>query len=516
MKTIKLLSYGSVILGATMLLSGCADKLNLDNPNENTEATFWSSESDFEKAITACYPPLKNWESGYYGTRGVMLRLLRSDEVTLRKDVDELYQVQNFTNTTSNGQVQNMFYQMSSCIYRTGTVLQKLEEKKNILSSDFTKRLQGEAHFLRGFILFQYGKEFKDAPMRMNPSQDPADFPLAKSSQAEIWAQAIKDLQEAADILPLTATAKGKPTKGAALMTIGKIYIYLKDWDKAISYLEPLTKSPYTYKLIDDYQLNFTERGSFNEESIFEIIHDNSGGTNTWSWENMDSRQSTSRAKEFAAAEVTGWYEATITDQMMDIFKQELDKDGNFDYRARVSAAWDYPGCMYYLRPFQEVLSAENQKKAWVLKYQNWDIVEAEDGDYDARSKINDRALRYGDLILLLAEAYMNKGNLDQAISYINQIRRRANLNDYSGPTTKEGVFADLEHQRAIELFVEGERFYDLRRWGLLEERLKSCSTSRYNQYITGKKGDINKYDYYPIPSKEVETNKLCSQNEGW
>ena len=43
-----------------------------------------------------------------------------------------------------------------------------------------------------------------------------------------------------------------------------------------------------------------------------------------------------------------------------------------------------------------------------------------------------------------MAEAYMNKGALDTSIGYINQIRRRANLNDYSGPITKEGVFEDL------------------------------------------------------------------------
>ena len=38
----------------------------------------------------------------------------------------------------------------------------------------------------------------------------------------------------------------------------------------------------------------------------------------------------------------------------MDYFLEEKDKDGNFDYRARSSVAWDYEGCMYYLKPFRE------------------------------------------------------------------------------------------------------------------------------------------------------------------
>ena len=132
------------------------------------------------------------------------------------------------------------------------------------------------------------------------------------------------------------------------------------------------------------------------------------------------------------------------------------------------------------------------------------------------QSFINERAIRYADVLLMLAEAYMNKGALDTSIGYINQIRRRANLNDYSGPITKEGVFEDLVHQRAIEFFVEGERFYDLRRWGLLEQTLKTCDDTRYKNYQTGKSGNINKFNYFPIPAKELDTNPLCTPSEGW
>lgn len=132
-------------------------------------------------------------------------------------------------------------------------------------------------------------------------------------------------------------------------------------------------------------------------------------------------------------------------------------------------------------------------------------------------SCINERVVRYADVILLLAESYLRgKQDLPVAISYLNQIRERANLNPYSGGQTYEAVFNDLERQRAIEFFVEGERFYDLRRWGLLEERMQTCNEVRYKQLMTGKVGNTNRYYYYPIPSKELETNPLCTPNEGW
>lgn len=69
--------------------------------------------------------------------------------------------------------------------------MQKLTEKADVLSKDFIQETKAECLFLRGLYLFQLGKEFKDAPLRLTASQSVADFPLKKSTQKEIWDQAI-------------------------------------------------------------------------------------------------------------------------------------------------------------------------------------------------------------------------------------------------------------------------------------------------------------------------------------
>lgn len=499
-------------------LFSCDAQLEQLNPNNATEATFWKNEADFKLAITSCYTPLKNaLNGGYYGTRGVMLRIARADEVEFRNDISEVFQACYYTNTNGNTLSQGMFYQMYNAIYRTNSILQKLEEKKDLLSEETKKEIKGEALFIRGLNFFFLGKEFKNVPLRLTASQSPETFPLKKSSQTEVWEQAIEDLTEAATLLPLK-NELGKPTKGAAEAFLGKLYVYQENFDKAIEVLEPLTKSPYTYKLVDDFSWNFDDSHENNVESIFEILIEPVGGTDIWGdGENLNSTQTNTRPKEYAAPEASGWYEANPTQQMMDIFLQEKDKEGKPDYRARVSAAWDYEGCMYYLKPFREILPQEKWNTYWILKYQNWNTLPEESDP--AMSSINERAFRYADVVLLLAESYLrsaDKKDLDKAVEYINLIRRRANLNDYTGAKDYKSIFKDLEHQRAIEFFVEGERFYDLRRWGLLEERLKTCNEARYKQLITGKVGNTNKYYYYPIPSKEIETNSLCEPNEGW
>ncbi len=72
------------------------------------------------------------------------------------------------------------------------------KKRKNNFLPIFKIRVKGECLFIRGFYLFQLAKEFKDAPLRLTASQSPSTFPLAKSSQADIWAQAKEDLKTAA------------------------------------------------------------------------------------------------------------------------------------------------------------------------------------------------------------------------------------------------------------------------------------------------------------------------------
>lgn len=119
----------------------------------------------------------------------------------------------------------------------------------------------------------------------------------------------------------------GKPTQGAAYAALGKIYVYEENWQEAINVLEPLTQNPYTYKLVEDFNWNFDDTHENNAESIFELLIEDVGGTDLWGdGENINSTQSNTRPKEYAAAEVGGWYEANPTQQIMDIFWKEKTK----------------------------------------------------------------------------------------------------------------------------------------------------------------------------------------------
>lgn len=499
----------AVSLFIMFLLVGCEGNLDLTNPNEVTSETFWNTEQDFQKALTTCYTPLKIWSGGYYGTRGLMVRLCRADDFSFRTGVDDIYTLHMFTNSNSNSVVTNLFSYFYEGIYRANLVLEKLEEKD--FSEDTKKQIKGEALFMRGLYYFFLAKEFGNVPIRLKASQLVKDFPLAKSAQADVYAQAESDLKLAAGLLPLE-NGKGKPTAGAANAFLGKLYVYTEQWENARKTLKPLTQSPYTYRLVDDYTWNFDEAHEYNSESIFEVIFDSAGGTDQWDGgESANTAQGTTIAVEYAAGTLGGWFMANIYPNIMPLFLQEKTAGGDIDYRVKTSIAWNYPGCTYYQKPIQNILTPVELESYWLTKYQNstnrTQEVETEP------SYINERAMRFADVLLLLAECELElpDGDINTAIGYINQIRTRGgNLPVYSGAKDAASVKKELIRQRAIEFFREGERFYDLRRWGLLEQALQDIDETRASFF------DPSRHYYLPIPAKELQTNPLCTQNGTW
>jgi hypothetical protein len=146
--------------------------------------------------------------------------------------------------------------------------------------------------------------------------------------------------------------------------------------------------------------------------------------------------------------------------------------------------------------------------------------------------------LRFDDILLIQAEAYIQLGEQDKALSLINQVRERAakstnrlkksdgtfssnyNVKPYSSAGwTKDFAFKALQWERRLEFATEGPRFFDLVRWGIAESTLNKYIEKEKSRrtFLATAKFTAGRDEYLPIPQAEITfTNGLYKQNPGY
>ena len=140
-------------------------------------------------------------------------------------------------------------------------------------------------------------------------------------------------------------------------------------------------------------------------------------------------------------------------------------------------------------------------------------------GEYN-RTPYEFPLIRLGDVILMLAEAYNETDRTDKAIAEVNKIRERAGMPglDSGSPWLavrgKEDMAERIRRERAFELAGEGQRYWDLRRWGLLEQSVKDATDIFGDLMYT--RSYQPRHEMWPIPLVEMERNRNLIQNEGW
>lgn len=486
-------------------LFGCTEKLDLDNPNSQTDASFWQSQDDILSGLAATYKVLKDVNTGYFGTRGVELSNGRGDDFFIRNDVQALYQLSTFTNNPTTATPSSIYQGAFTGIFRANQVIENTSDAE--VEEQLKQEFIAEAKFLRALNYFYLVINFGSVPLITSIPESREDYFVAPSSTDEIWASIIADLIEAKSVLPISYPDQyvGRATSGAAIGQLGKVYLYMERWEEAASELDLLTQAPYTYELLTNYEENFMAEHDNNRESLFEIQMQNVGGPNPWAGENANESQGTTVAQEFAPAEVAGWFEAFPTNKVFEAFQQERTIDDDFDPRMYASLVWNYPGAMYYNRPFSS-FSLQFGFHSMIRKYQNWR--QNDEGIFI--SEINEKVLRFADVLLMRAEALINMQRLDEAYPLINRIRARAHLSPLSPGLSATQMKEEVIHQRMIEFFREGLRFYDLKRWGLLEQEIRN-SDKEGRQFLT-----LPRHEYFPIPQDELNTNPNMVQNPNW
>ncbi len=149
------------------------------------------------------------------------------------------------------------------------------------------------------------------------------------------------------------------------------------------------------------------------------------------------------------------------------------------------------------------------------------------DNEIDAQSQSNENVwieLRYAEVLLNYAEASLALGQTAEATTYINMIRARAGMPDFTGDITKA-----LRYERQIELVFENNRWYDIRRWKILDKALTDAkgvditetitngnATTVWKQIQVEQRQALSKMYWIPISSDELRKAPQLEQNPGY
>jgi starch-binding outer membrane protein, SusD/RagB family len=511
-----------VLLPAIALMaSGCVtnDDLHQVNPNFDSEASFWKTEEDAQQAVNSVYGSLLT-DGTYMRSTPIMLDG-KADDSRSNSPWAAMANIGRFNSSIADAAIYGWgFETYYQGIYRANQVLDNVP---GITFEDeaYKNRILGQAYFLRGLYLFHAVNMFKNVPIPLTSDE----VYHVQKTQEEGWAQVISDLQMASTLLPATYDGvtgadvgqKGRATKGAALGYLGKAYLFNKDWTNAKAAFEAVM-ALNVYALVPNYKDNFTTDNENNSESLFEVQFSRDAGGVALGWGGAPASnwgKTSARAITYAPR-AFGWTDMQPTWTLFNEYQQEATVSGGVDPRLDVTIIYNKPGMMLYGQSFQAKYAgspADLNDLFW-RKYQNADG--AFPDEFDWRSGINERLLRYSDILLMYAECLNELGQTTQAYSYIQQVRARVNLPDLATahPGMNQAQMREqIGHERFLEFSSEGHRFDDIRRWGWLADATKLAwlkqRDSEFNTYAPGR-------EFFPIPQLEMDNNPGTVQNSGY
>ena len=512
-KLLRLFTFVTCLIALPVLLQNCSKKnLDVTNPNELPVTAFWKTTDDAEKGLVACYGPLTSIQ-GWGRMLGAILTIQRGDDVNPFPSTG-VQDVGTFLATPIDGRVGEGWGELNAIVARTNAVIFHVP---TIAMDDAEKsRILGEAYFMRGLAHFYLLNMWGNIPLILKPIETVNDLFITQSPQDAVWASIISDFKDAQSRLPETLAAKdiGRATWGAATAMLGKANLFTKKWQDAATEFKKIIDKPALYQLVPNYQDNFLEATNNNAESIWELQYQSTPTGNWGTSGTANPLRGQAWEADVAPVGYTSQGTTTVNQWVFDAFMVQKTNDSKVDPRAYATILWDYPGAKVYQDPFQTALNGANRNKIWVRKYLNYDRTSSLTPGSWGYANNNRRMIRLADVLLMYAEAQNEAGTADAtAYAAINAVRNRANMPEITPGLNQADFRTAVRNERVLELSLEGDRVFDLLRWGVMADVFTAHPEYRSNSggiFIKGK------HEYLPIPQNDISANPKIIQNNGY
>ncbi len=489
-----LAKYTVLLLSCIVLVvagSGCKKALNTKIYSQISPSNFYKTESDINAAVVVIYSPFSsNWDQTDLGNgqqsaslynADIKTYLLKSMMCTDEAGTDWDQNITNFTWGPATYQdLGNSVYPYISYVAKATDVIANIQKVTSV-SDDIKNKYIAETKVLRAWLMFT----LYDFYGPVNAETDPttlANLTIApRPTDAAYTAQMISDLTSAIPNLPAKynsdAANWGRMSQGVAQMLLLKIYMTTKQWDKAEATAKTIVAMGYS--LMPNYADVFNVKQ--NNELIY-AVPTNSASPNYWVQEVLPG--------DFASSTLITRGPGWAGYYMPWAFYNKFD---NTDKRKATIIS------SYISSSGQTVNQASGLRGAIPVKYTGIT------GDGPGYS-LDVVVFRYAEVLLDLSEAINEQRGPNDAYQYVNLVRERAGVTDFSGMTQATFRSALLDEE-GKELYCEGTRRQELIRQGQLISNALARGKTSAQSYMT----------LFPIPSDVmIQGNGVIKQNPGY
>lgn len=418
------------------------------------------------------------------------INALYTDEYTLTNINPDFMAMYSNSPDANNASINSTWNEAYSGIYKLNAILENIEKYGAAIPQVNRDHLIGETRFMRAYCYFLLVNVYGPVPLLLT-SDYMQNKTASRSSEAAVYSQILDDLQAAKELLRsdyldnnnAPGTRRLRANKDVVTAFLARVYLYMGNWEMAEQMSTEIIDKTATYVLETDLDQVFN---TSSKEAVLQF--DDTGWLMPWLAINYLLLEGA------PATTVTSFGIGMMSNSMLGCFEPG-------DKRRSIWVGTSTVNGISYYYPHK----------------------------YRSSSSITQylTGLRLGELYLIRAEARIQQDLVPQGIADINAIRRRARaeatadvpdpLPDLSSGLTKREALLALEQERRTELFIEGHRWFDLRRWKGIDNPAVSRADELMPAIATDKGGSWESYKkLFPLPENETLLNVNLQQNEGY
>ena len=509
---------------SVLSLSSCNDWLLESTPGITKTEDFFTSAETALQNVNAAYVPMA-WEYNQTYYPEWFIGDVCSDDALKGGqsigDMAAVYDLENFKINTNNIFLLDTYRGLYQGVARSNLVIEQVGKMhvNEDLSLRLKNRILGEAYFLRALYYFRLVRIFGGVPKIDFVVDSSNNWKNPRATKEEIFEFIIQDLKIAEKMLwqksEYPKTDLGRATKGAAQAMLLKSNLYIHNYSEAKSWGDSIFKYQ-EYSLCSNYADNFTLEGENGPESVFEIQYMNDptsdyGDGNGFTRGTFTIILTRSRSSRLGG----GWGFNKPTQNLYDAYETD-------DPRRDITI----------LNPTDEEIENPSQEIYLGSPYLNNKYSMLDENRYpislahQTRGELNNKVIRYSDVLLMYAEACCETGDLELAKSALEKVRKRARHNNTSillsfpygnYKDNKEDLIDAIRKERRLELAMEGHRWFDLCRWGIAKKVIDAYLSTETDEVKKESASFIEgKHELFPIPVQEIELDNSLIQNPGY